>query len=316
MVSSISEQLGVIMAALVTPTSADERVNHDHLESLVDNFIGRGVEGIYCNGSTGEGLLLSVEERAEVTRSAIRAAGGRVPVVAHVGALRTQDSIDLAKAAQAAGAIAVSMIPPTYYSHSTEVIEAHYRAVMDAVDLPMIVYNIPQFTGVEFTVKSAGGLLSDSRVVGVKQTAHNMYSVERMRTAFPHVAIINGFDEVFLSALAAGAQGTIGTTVGLQPELFKAVRNRFAAGDIAGARAVQSRINHVVDELVDVGVFPAAKYLAGRGVGDLGDCRKPFLPLSAEDRARLDALGDQIDEFVEITRGEPSSDRAPAKQTT
>lgn len=316
MVSSLSEQLGVIMAALVTPMSADESVNHDLLESLVDSFIGRGVEGIYCNGSTGEGLLLSVEERAEVTRSAIRAAAGRVPVVAHVGSLRTQDSIDLAQAAKDDGAIAVSMIPPIYYSHSTAVIEAHYRAVMDAVDLPMIVYNIPQFTGVEFSVRSAGSLLSDSRVVGVKQTAHNMYSVERMRTAFPHVAIINGFDEVFLSALSAGARGTIGTTVGLQPELFRAVRDRFTAGDIAGAQAVQSRINHVVDVIVDVGVFPAAKYLAGRGVGDLGDCRKPFLPLSLEDRARLDALGDRIDEFVEITRVEASSNKAPAEQRT
>ena len=182
MVNQIAEKLGVIMAAIVTPTNPDETVNHERFASLVEHIIGRGVEGIYCNGSTGEGLLLSVEERIAVTRTAIEASANRVPVIAHVGALRTQDSITLAAAAQADGAIAVSMIPPTYYSHSPEVIEQHYRSVMDAVDLPMIVYNIPQFTGVEFTVASAGGLLSDPRVVGVKQTAHNMYSVERMRS--------------------------------------------------------------------------------------------------------------------------------------
>lgn len=294
-------ELSVLMSATVTPMRADESVDLDAFALLVDSSIARGVEGIYCGGSSGEGLLLSLEERKAITRTAVEAAGGRVPVVAHVGTLRTADSIELADAALLGGAAAVSMIPPVYYSYSPEAITAHYRAVMDAVPLPMIVYNIPQFTGVEFTAASAGALLADPRVIGVKQTAHNMYTLERMRSAHPDKAYINGFDEVFLSALAAGARGTIGTTVALQIELFIAVRERFAAGDIPGAQRVQHRINDVVAEIVEVGVFPAAKYLAGRGIGDFGACRRPFPALNNGDRARLDALGDRIEGYIAET---------------
>lgn len=137
-------------------------------------------------------------------------------------------------------------------------------------------------------------------MIGLKQTAHNMYALERMKAAFPDKAYINGFDEVFVPALA-GARGTIGTTVGLQVELFQAARRLLDAGDLVGAQRVQSRINHVIAELVAIDVFPAAKYLSGRnagGAGTLGDCRRPFRPLSAEARGRLDALGATLDGFL------------------
>jgi N-acetylneuraminate lyase len=292
--ATVSE-LGVLMAAIVTPMHADEHVNYEALSALIDSHITRGVEGIYCGGSSGEGLLLSLDERAKIVRTALAAANGRVPVVAHVGTLRTQDAVELAQQAESDGAAAVSMIPPIYYAQSAESIADHYRTVMDATVLPMIIYNIPQFTGIEFNAESAGALLADPRVIGVKQTAHNMYALERMKAAFPDKAYINGFDEVFLSALAAGASGTIGTTVGLQIELFAAVRRRFLAGDFEGAQRAQSLINDVVQEIVSVGVFPATKYLAGRSVGDLGSCRKPFPALSSDSKRQLDKLGEKLD---------------------
>ncbi|WP_159620428.1 dihydrodipicolinate synthase family protein [Ruania rhizosphaerae] len=296
--------LGVVMAAIVTPMGPDESVNTDALAHLVDHYVDRGVEGIYCNGSSGEGLLLSPEERAEVTRTAVAAAAGRVPVIAHIGTLRTQEAVELGRAALGDGATAVSMIPPIYYPYPAQAIIDHYRAVMDAVDLPMILYNVPALTGHEFTEHSAGALLSDPRVAGVKQTAHNMYTLEQMRATYPDKIYFNGFDEVFLSALAAGARGTIGTTVGLQPRQFLTLRDKFNAGDLDGARTIQSRINAVVREIVDVGVFPAAKYLAGRGIGDMGPCRRPLPRLSSDDLARLDALAELIDHQDELTRQE------------
>lgn len=293
--------LGVLMAAVATPYDAEGTVATAALASLIDDYIARGVEGIYCCGSSGEGLLLTADERTSIVETAVGASGGRIPVVAHVGALSTRAAIDLARRAERAGATAVSMIPPIYYSYGTAAILDHYRAVLDAVDLPLIVYNIPQFTGTEFDVDSAGSLLGDPRVIGIKQTAHNMYALERMNAAFPDKAYINGFDEVFVAALAAGARGTIGTTVGLQIELFRAARARMEAGDVAGAQRMQSRINHVIAELVAVDVFPAAKYLSGRsheGPGSLGDCRMPFRALSAADRARLDRLGETLDGYL------------------
>ncbi|RUQ05635.1 dihydrodipicolinate synthase family protein [Microbacterium sp. HSID17254] len=293
--------LGVLMAAIATPYDADGAVDTGLLSTLVEDYVSRGVEGIYCCGSSGEGLLLSADERTAVVETAVRAAEGRIPVVAHVGALSTREAIDLGRRAQRAGASALSMIPPIYYSFGIEAVLDHYRAVLDAVDLPLIVYNIPQFTGTEFTLETAGELLGDDRVIGLKQTAHNMYALERMKAAFPDKAYINGFDEVFVPALAAGARGTIGTTVGLQVELFQAARRLLDAGDLVGAQWVQSRINHVIAELVAIDVFPAAKYLSGRnagGAGTLGDCRRPFRPLSDAARTRLDALGTTLDRFL------------------
>lgn len=296
-----ADDLGVLMAAVATPYDAAGDIDTQRLSALIENYVIRGVEGIYCCGSSGEGLLLSADERTAIVETAVSAAAGRIPVVAHVGALSTKEAIDLAQRAERSGATAVSMIPPIYYSFGAAAIVEHYRAVLDAVDLPLIVYNIPQFTGTEFDVDSAGELLADPRVIGIKQTAHNMFALERMKASFPDKAYINGFDEVFIPALAAGARGTIGTTVGLQIELFRSARKLLGEGDLAGAQRVQSRINTVISELVAVDVFPAAKYLAGRdagGVGALGDCRMPFPALSAQDRVRLDALAAVLDGYL------------------
>lgn len=293
--------LGVLMAAIATPYGADGELDTRVLGALVSDYVARGVEGIYCCGSSGEGLLLSGDERTAIVEAAVIASAGAVPVISHVGALSTRESISLARRAQAAGASAVSMIPPIYYAHGAQAIIDHYRAVMDAVDLPMIVYNIPQFTGTEFNVDTAAPLFADPRVIGIKHTAHSMYALERMKAAFPDKAYINGFDETFVAAVSAGARGTIGTTVGLQFELFARARALLNRGDLTGAQKVQKRINDVIQELVAVDVFPAAKYLSGRnvtGLGSLGPCRLPFRELDDSDRARLDLLDERIKEHL------------------
>ncbi|WP_165216354.1 dihydrodipicolinate synthase family protein [Schaalia sp. ZJ1691] len=292
--------LSGLFAAIATPMNADESLDLDRLGALVDQYIADGVEGIYCCGSSGEGLLLSEDERVDMTRVVVDAAAGRVPVVAHVGALSTGEAIRLAHRSENCGVDALSMIPAVYYTYSREVIRDHYRAVMDATEIPMLIYNIPQFTGTEFTLENARELLDDPRIVGVKHTAHNMYSLERMVSSFPEKTFINGFDEVFLSAMAVGAQGSIGTTIGLQLPLFMAVRSLWNAGDVQAARRVQSQINEVIETLVAIDVFPAAKYLSGvRSIGNLGDCRRPFKPLSEEDRCRLDHLSERIDGWID-----------------
>lgn len=304
MVTAGADDIAVLSAALATPYDAEGRVDADKAGALVNDYVARGVEGLYCCGSSGEGLLLTADERIEVVRAAAAAAAGRVPVIAHVGALSTREAIDLAVRSREAGAVAVSMVPPIYYRYGPEAITDHYRAVMDAVDAPMILYNIPQFTGTEFDPASAADLLGDERVIGVKQTAHNMFHLERMRSAFPDKAYIGGFDEVFVAATAAGARGAIGTTIGLQIELFLAARTLLGRGDLVAARRVQERINEVVAELVDIDVFPAAKHLSGLPFGGLGDCRRPFRPLTAEQRSRVARLADVVAEHIDRTCAE------------
>lgn len=287
-----------IFSALVTPMHSDESVDYGTLSKLVDSQLGRGVEGFYCCGSSGEGLLLNLDERAEIVRSVVQAAAGRAPVIAHVGTIRTADAIALAKDAEASGADAVSLIPPYYYRFTADEILGYYNQVMAATTLPVIIYNIPQFTQVQFDKTLAGPLLDQEQVLGVKHTAHDLYSLERMTAAYPEKVFFNGFDEIFLSSLAAGAKATIGTTVNLQPELFLRTRNLFETGNLPEARAVQEQINDAVEELVAQGVFRAAKYLAGDGVLDCGNLREPFEPLNDVQRKQLDRLLTNIHEAI------------------
>ena len=280
-----------IWSALITPTRADESLNLDALEQIVDRQIQDGVEGFYCCGSSGEGLLLTLEERKQVVEHTIRAAAGRVPVIAHVGTIRTRDVIELADHAMKAGAMAVSMIPPYYYKFSMDEIMGYYEQVIEALPgLPAIVYNIPQFTGVEFNKDNAGRLLANPNIVGIKHTSTNLYSLERMGQAFPGKALINGFDEQFIAAYAMGAAATIGTTVNLFAPLFLKAREAFQAGDMAAAYRWQHAINHRVEETVKIGIFNAMKYgWTLRGV-DCGFCRSPFKPLDQEARAVMEQL--------------------------
>ena len=276
----------------------DESIDLDVLAELVERQLARGVEGFYCCGSSDEALLLSLKERKAVVRTVMTTVAGRVPVIAHVGTIRTDDVVELARDAEEAGVDAVSMIPPYYYHFTVDEVVAYYETVLGKCGLPVMLYNIPQFTQFAFDKRNAGSLLENPRVIGLKHTAHDMYSLERMRSAYPEKILFNGFDEVYLASLSAGADATVGTTVNLQPELFLRVRSLFEQGEILRAQEVQRQINDVVEELVAHGVFSAAKYLAGYPDLDCGRCRAPFRPLDDDDKNSLDRLGERLHAYI------------------
>lgn len=288
-----------IFSALVTPTRADESVDFRALADVVEAQLARGVEGFYLCGSSAEALLLELDERREIVARVVEHVAHRVPIIAHVGTISTAQSIALAEHAENVGVDAISMIPPYYYAFSPQEIQSYYLDIIGAVGLPVLLYNIPQFTRVAFSKANAGELLGHRQVMGMKHTDQDLFALERMVDAFPDRVFFNGFDEQYLASLAAGARATIGTTVNLQPELFLRVRDRYSRGDIAGARRTQSQINYVVEVLVAHGVFPSAKYLTVHGGEVTGNCRAPFRPLDVEDRARLDKLAIEIQTFID-----------------
>lgn len=285
-----------IFSALELPMYPDESLNMDSLISLIEYELSIGVEGFYCMGSSGEALLLSLDERKKALEKVLEIVNGRVPVIAHVGTIRTEDTIFLAQHAASVGADAISMIPPYYYKFSMDEIITYYEDVIRAVpDIGVIVYNIPQFTGIEFNKDNAGRLLSNERVMGIKHTSNNLYSLERMRSAYPDKVFFNGFDEQFIGALAMGAEATIGTTVNVLAPLFIKACDLFHSGDVSQAFKVQSEINYCVEEMCKVGIFSAVKYiLTKRGIAS-GGCRKPFHPLSQAECLRMDKLIEHYD---------------------
>ena len=199
------------LVAIVTPMQDDGSLDFPRLRSLIDWHIAEGTDGIVVVGTTGESPTVNVDEHCELIRATVQHVSGRVPVIAHVGTPRTRDAVELAKHAEQDGASAVSLVPPYYYKYSREEIIAYYRRVLDAISIPVILYNIPQFTGVELDAQSADALLGDEQVLGVKHTSHNLYSLERMIARYPEKVFFNGFDEIFLSSLAAGATATVGS---------------------------------------------------------------------------------------------------------
>ena len=279
-----------IYAALVVPMFQNEEINYPALTKLVEWEIERGVEGLYVCGSSGEGLLLSVNERKQVLEKVMEATAGKVPVIAHTGTIRTDDVIELSQHAEKSGVTGVSMIPPYYYRFSNSEISAYYRDVMDRVNIPVIIYNIPAFTGITFNGAGFGELLSDKRIGGIKHTSTNMYDLERMKSAYSGKVFFNGYDEVFLSGLAAGADAAIGTTINLFPDIFKRIRSCFKAGENEQAALEQSKINGIVETFVDAGIFNAVKYSFTLLGIECGSCRKPFLSLDATAKKRIEKL--------------------------
>lgn len=279
--------LSGIYTALVTPMDDDEQVNFSVLKDLVEYQLDKGVEGFYCCGSSGEALLLTLEERMKIIETVVNQVNGKVPVISHVGTIRTRDVITLAKQASDAGAAAVSMIPPYYYKFSQEEIIGYYEDVVRAAGVDTIIYNIPQFTGISFTKENAGSLLENVKIIGVKHTSTDLYGLERMRHSFPDKLYFNGFDETFLSALSAGADSAIGTTVNLFAPRFLQLRSLFREGRMEEALALQTDINTCVEIFVKYGIFNGVKYALSLKGFPSGTCRAPFKSLSEEGKTKI-----------------------------
>ena len=249
---------------------------------LVDKLLGTGVDGMYIGGSTGEMVLQTVEERKMLLECVIEAAAGRGAMIAHVGAMSTADTLELARHAKAAGADAVSSVTPLYYKYTFREVKNYYERIAEAAELPVIIYNIPALTGLVLNAGQLGELLSIPGVGGMKFTSSDFFQLERLRTAFPDHVFYNGSDEMLLSGLVAGADGGIGSTYNYQPKTFVNIRKAFLANDIQAARKYQTEANRTIEVILRNGVLASTKKLLELMGVDVGLCREPYMPLTDE----------------------------------
>jgi N-acetylneuraminate lyase len=282
--------LGGVFSALVTPFKPDGSLNLALLGPLAEFELAQGLHGFYVGGSTGEAFLQTAAERKAVLAAFAKAVNGRAKLIAHVGAISTDEAIDIGRAAADAGYDAVSAIPPFYYDFSAAEVLAHYRALAEATPLPLVVYNFPAKSARPLSTADLLTLLEHPKIVGVKHTSQNLYQLERLKAAAPRAVIYNGYDEMFVGGMAMGADGAIGTTFNVMGRLFVRIFDALKAGDMAGALALQSRANAVIDVLVEVGVFPGTKAMLKILGLDCGPCRRPFAPLTAAQQARVEAI--------------------------
>ena len=272
-----------IFTALLTPFKDDYSINEASLKKLVEFNLEKGINGFYVGGSTGEGLIMTSEERKEVFRIVKEAAGDRVPLIAHCGSISTDEAISMAKTAEALGYDAVSAVAPLYYGFSFPAIRKYYDDIVSSVNIPMVVYNFPGGSGVTFTADYAAEMFKDERYMGIKHTSNDLYTLHQFKQKIDRpVTIFNGFDEMCLGGLAMGADGAIGSTYNFMGDKFIKIFEAFNAGDMATAQAIQTEANEIIAEMIKYTVLPCEKAIMTHLGIDCGPCRRPFLPLTKE----------------------------------
>jgi N-acetylneuraminate lyase len=280
---------GSIFAATLTPMRADGSIAPEGVAPLTDFILSKGVHGLYVSGSTGESVLQSRAERAEIITATAEHARGKCTLIAHVGAASTGDAIALAEVAKEQGYDAVSAVPPYYYKHNFADIADYYRAIADASGLPLIIYNIPALSGTDLSTDKLLELMEDDRIAGVKFTAQDLFQFGELRKAAPHKKFYFGTDEMFIGAAAIGTDGGIGSTYNLIGDVYLAVEQAIAVGDVDEARKQQRKANDLIAVLLKVGVIGGLKHALNRLGVPVGPCRRPFSPMSADGIKLLDA---------------------------
>lgn len=269
----------------VTPFRDDGSINYDALKKLVRYVLDEGADGIYAGGASSEFVFLTEEEREKVVETVVRAADGAT-VVAHVGDTSTDKCERLARHAKKVGADGVSAVPPFWYGYTIDEIADYYRVIADAAELPVMIYNIPACSGVKFTTEQFCKILSDERIVSVKYTDTDYFTMERI---IQHTGktVYSGCDQCFLSAIAAGAKGAIGTTFNFMMKKYIAIYDAFTQGDNQKALEIMTSTNNITEEIVKNNCIQTTKYLLTLIGIEAGVCRRPFRPLSAADKLAL-----------------------------
>lgn len=283
-----------LFSALLTPFNEDGSINFDSLEKLVEFNLQNGIDGFYVGGSTGEGLLLSPEERMQVFECVKKANKGRATLIAHVGTICTLDAIKMAKKAEELEYDAISAVAPYYYGFTLDAVLGYYNDIVNSTSLPMIIYNFPNSGGFSLTKEIANKLFENEKFIGIKHTSGDMFTLNQFKTLDREIVVYNGFDETLLAGLSMGADGAIGSTYNFMGKKFKKIMNCFNSGEIETAKALQNEANEIICEMIKYGVFQSEKAILTEMGIDMGQCRPPFLPISDECRASMKKIAHKI----------------------
>ncbi|MBL6772757.1 MAG: 4-hydroxy-tetrahydrodipicolinate synthase [Alphaproteobacteria bacterium] len=280
------------ITALITPMQADGGVDQDRYAAFMDWQITEGTQGLVPMGTTGESATLSHSEHEKAIRLCVEVTAGRVPVIAGTGSNSTEEAVSLSLAAQKAGADALLVVTPYYNKPTQAGLIAHYRAIHDATNLPIIIYNIPGRSVVNMSVETMATLSKLERIVGVKDaTADLVRPIEQRLASGPDFIQLSGEDASILPFMGAGGHGCISVTSNVAPRLCAEFHAAWAGGDHAQAQAINDRLMPLHDALfVESNPVPAkyALQLLGRVQPGL---RLPLVPLSEASEQRVrDAL--------------------------
>ncbi len=274
-------------------------ISPERVRSLTEYLIGKGIQGLYVGGSSGECIYQSVAERKLVLEHVMSAAKGRITVIAHVACNNTADSQELAAHAERLGVDAIAAIPPIYFHLPNYGIAQYWNDISAAApNTDFIIYNIPQLAGVALTPSLLEEMKKNPRVVAVKNSSMPTQDIQMWSDA--GVPAFNGPDEQFVSGLAMGAIGGIGGTYAVMPELYMKIYELYHKGEVALAREIQNECCRIIYAMCAAhgNLYAVMKaILAKKGVF-CGTVRKPLPDLAAGDLTIVDACAAQIDAAI------------------
>lgn len=292
----VVDRLRGVIIALPTPMDAGGHVDPGAAGRLVEWLVARGVDGIFACGTTGEGPLLSDDERVAILRAAVQASARRVPVVAQVGGATTAGTIEAARRCADAGVDALAVLAPYYFRHLEDALVGHFKDVAEAVpDHPVLLYNIPQNTGNPITPSVVSALRGVPNIVGMKDSAGDPYGVLLVSEAGGSgFRLLVGADLLLPSMAAMGWAGTVSGPAAAVPEPYAALWQAAARGSWSDVVQAYRRVAAVCRMLQNGTSVPHIKAaLALRGV-IAPHVRPPLRPLSESEIAELKAALDRV----------------------
>ena len=253
--------------ALVTPFMADGSIDEVALRAFVEWQVSEGVHMVIPCGSTGEAVTLTPAEHRRVVEITVEQINGRVPVIAGAGSNDTHRAIATSREMKAIGATHLLHVTPMYNKPPQRALMAHFRAVADACDLPIVIYNVPGRTAINLDVRSCLELAEDPRFVAVKEASGNLAQITQIIRERPeHFAVLSGDDGLTLSVMAHGGDGIISVISNVVPGLMSSLCDAMARGDLAEARRIDARLAPVAHAaFIESNPIPTKTMLAMMG---------------------------------------------------
>lgn len=270
-------------------------VSAEGAKALTRHLISKGVKGVYVGGSSGECIYQHPDERKALLEAVMSEAEGKLTVIAHVGCNNTADSVELAAHAESVGVDAIASIPPIYFHLPEHAIARYWNAMSEAAPkTEFVIYNIPQLAGTALTMSLLNEMLKNPNVVAVKNSSMPTQDIQMFKDAGiaargeGNFVVFNGPDEQFVAGRAIGADGGIGGTYAVMPELYNAMHRLVDEGRIAEARAIQYDANRIIYKMCEAhgNLYAVQKELLHRIYGlNLGSVRAPMPGLVPSDEA-------------------------------
>lgn len=283
-------------------------VSVEGVKALTRHLIAKGIKGVYVGGSSGECIYQSVAERKAVLEAVMSEAKGKITVIAHVACNNTADSVELAAHAESCGVDAIASIPPIYFHLPNYAIADYWNAMSAAApNTEFVIYNIPQLAGTALTMPLLQEMLKNPNVVAVKNSSMPVQDIQMFKDAGiaargkDGFAVFNGPDEQFVSGRVMGADGGIGGTYAVMPELFLKMDELLAKGDIDTARHVQYLADRIIYKMCEThgNLYAVQKEILRRMYGlELGGVRAPLPNLAESDEAVVAAAQKMIEDAL------------------